>query len=124
MSATSVLVCMYLSLLKHTLTYSVINILDIHPDMMNVTSRLAVKVKYLPEGNIDWSDTRPQTSRSKLTIDDLIPNESDGVQLYKRAVEYVMRFLVNHFTSLHHLKSHAPVLQTPHPVSKSHENPT
>ena len=91
--------------------------------MMNVTSRLAVKVKYLPEGNVDWSDTCPQKSRSELTIDDLIPNESDGKQLYKRAVEYMMRFLVNHFKSLHHLKSQAPVSQTPYPVSKSHVVP-
>ena len=111
----------HISLLKHTFTsiYSI----DIHPDMMNVTSRLAVKVKYLPEGNIDWSDTRPQRSRSELTIDDLIPNESDGEQLYKRAVDYVMSFLVNHFKSLQHLKNHAPVLQMPHPVSKSHVVP-
>ena len=57
--------------------------IDIHPDMMNVTSRLAVQVKYLPEGNVDRSDTRPQRTRSELTIDDLIPNESDGEQLYK-----------------------------------------
>lgn len=97
--------------------------IDIHPDMMNVTSRLAVQVKYLPEGNVDWSDTRPQRTRSELTIDDLIPNESDGEQLYKRAVEYMMRFLVKHFTSLHHLKKHTPALQTPHPVSKSHVVP-
>ena len=91
--------------------------------MMNVTSRLAVKVKNLPDGNVDWSDTRPQRSRSELTIDDFIPNERDGEQLYERATEYVMRFLVNHFTSLHHLKHHAPDLQTPHPVSKSHVVP-
>ena len=70
---------------------------DMHQQMVNVTSRLAVKVKYLPDGIIDWSDATPQRSRSTLTIDDLIPNEADGEEMYTRAVEYVMRFMATHF---------------------------
>ena len=62
-------------------------------------------------------------SRSELTIDDLIPNESDGEELYKRAVEYVMKFLVDNFKSLHHLKNEAPALRAPHPVTKSQVAP-
>ena len=73
---------------------------DVHQQMLNVTSRLAVKVKYLPEGIIDWSDTSPQRSRNTLSINDLIPNEADGEEMYIRAVEYVMRFMATHFRAL------------------------
>ncbi len=86
--------------------------------MKNVTARLALKIQNRPQ-EINWSDSRPQRSRSALTINDLVPNNSDGEELHQRAVAYVMRFLVAKFRSLSTLKQFVPSLRSPHPVSKS-----
>ena len=64
---------------------------DIHPTFQSVTSRLAVKVKYTPPGTINWGDKKSQKPRQELTISDLIPNEDDGEELHRRAVDYIMR---------------------------------
>ena len=94
--------------------------IDIHrPDMNNVTSRLAVRIKHVPEGQVDWSDMKPQRSLNDLTIDDLIPNEEDGCAIHHRAVIYVMRILVISFKSLFGLQNHVPKPHCPHPPSKS-----
>ncbi len=85
----------------------------------DVTARLTVRVKHQPDGEFDWSNSAPQKSRNALTIDDLIPNQSDGEQLHKRAVDYVMYFLIVNFQSLYKLRQFAPTLQSPLPVSKS-----
>ena len=74
---------------------------DIHPEMLNVTSRLAVKVKYLPSWEVNWSYATPQKSRSELAIDDLIPN---GEEMFGRAVQYVMRLMVTHYKAFSHLQ--------------------
>ena len=92
---------------------------DVHQQMLNVTSRLAVKVKYLPDGIVDWSDTSPQRSRSTLTINDLVPNEADGEEMYIRAVKYMMRFMATHFRAFSQFKVQVPPLTSPHPVTKS-----
>ena len=62
--------------------------------MNNVTSRLAVRIKHIPEGQVDWSDIKPQKGRNDMTIDDLIPNEDDGRALHDRTVAYVKKILV------------------------------
>ena len=92
----------------------------IHPEMLYVTSRLAVKVKYIPSWEVDWKDATPQKSRSELTIDDLIPNEADGEEMFARAVQYVMRFMVTHYKAFAHLKNKVLPLKSPYPVKKWH----
>ena len=87
--------------------------------MNNVTSRLSVRIKHLPEGQVDWSDTKPQRSLNDLTIDDLIPSEDDGHALHHRAVAYVMRILVTFFKSLSSLHNLVNKPHCPHPPSKS-----
>ena len=94
-------------------------IIDTHPEMMNVTSRLAVQIKYLPQGVVNWSDSQPQKKRRELTIHDIVPSESDGLMMYNRAVDYVMRFMASHFKALSKFVTQVPQLKSPHPVSKS-----
>ena len=62
--------------------------------MLNVTSRLAIRTRYLPNYEFDWSDTMPQRSRDSLTIDDFLPSEEDAKIVKDRATQYVMGFLV------------------------------
>ena len=65
--------------------------------MLNVTSRLALRIRHLPPFEFDWSDTTPQRSCDTLTIKDFLPSEEDVKQ---RATQYIMGFLVKSFTSL------------------------
>ena len=94
-------------------------IIDIYPEMMNVTSRLAVQMKYLPQGVVNWSDTHPQKSRGELAVHDIIPSESDGLMMYNRAVDYVMRFMASHFKAFSKFANQVPQLKSPHVVSQS-----
>ena len=87
--------------------------------MNNVTSCLAVQIKHIPDGQVDWSDTKPQRSPNDLIIDDLIPNEDDGRALHHRAVAYVMRILVTFFKSLSSLHNLVAKPQCQYPPSKS-----
>ena len=87
--------------------------------MNNVTFHLAVRIKHVPEGHVDWSDTKLQRSRNDLTIDDLISNEDDGRELHSRAVAYVKKILETSFKSLSGLQSLVPNPRCPHPPSKS-----
>ena len=87
--------------------------------MNNVTSRLAVRIKHVPEGQVDWSDTKPQRSMKDLTIDELVPNEDDGLALHDRAIIYVERILVTYFKSLSTLENLVPKPSCPHPPSES-----
>ena len=78
-----------------------------------------MKVKYTPPGTINWGDMKPQKPRQELTISDLIPNERDGQELHRRAVRYIMRFLVSQFSNLSSLRHLAPAPHSPHPATKS-----
>ena len=78
-----------------------------------------MKVKYTPPGTFDWGDKKPQKPRKELTISDLIPNEQDGQELHRRAVAYIMRFLVSQFSDLSRLRHLAPAPHSPHPATKS-----
>ena len=86
---------------------------DVHQQMVNVTSRLAVKVKYLPDVIIDWSDATPQRSRS--THHWSLSKEADSEEMYTRAVEHVMRFMATHFWAFTWFKMQmqAPPLKSP-----------
>lgn len=73
---------------------------------MNSTARLAVKIQNLPDWDVDWFDTKPQQSRQALTISNILPSAEDASVLEKRAVRFLMSFLVSEFSSLsvcHHL---------------------
>ena len=69
--------------------------LDQHSVMLNITARLAIKLRYLPNWEIDWSDNNPQASRESLTLEDFLPDEEDSKAFTERAVEYTMHFLVS-----------------------------
>ena len=58
--------------------------------MMNVTTRLAVRIRFLPDYPFNWSDTSPQKSRQSLTVEDYLPSASESQQLEERATRYMM----------------------------------
>ena len=73
--------------------------------MLNLTSRLAIKLRYLPDWEFDWSDNTPQRSRDSLTLEEFLPDNEDAATFMQRAVDYTMRFLVR--VSQHaHTKKH------------------
>ena len=86
---------------------------------MNSTTRLAVKIQNLPDWDVDWFDTHPQQSRQALTISDILPSVEDASVLEKRAVRFLMSFLVSEFSSLSDLSSLVPTQPSPNPVQKS-----
>ena len=87
--------------------------------MMNVTARLAVRIRCFPDFPFEWSDTQPQCSRQSLTIDDFLPSKDDTMQLQQRATHYLMEFLVDTFSDLGHLRKFLPTAESLHPPSKS-----
>lgn len=92
---------------------------DCHNSMLNITARLAVRLKNLPDWDFDWSDTSPQKSRKSLGILDILPNEDDAAQLKLRALQFMMKFLVGEFKDLAGLKKYVPPQVSLHPVEKS-----
>lgn len=92
---------------------------DHHNTMTNLTSRLAINIRHLPDFEFNWSDCTPQRSRSSLTVDDFLPSEIDAAILKERAVLYIMNFLVSTFPSLKSLAKLIPPVSPPHPVAKS-----
>ena len=71
--------------------------------MLNMTSRLAVRLENTPDWNVDWLDNKPQLPISKLNHTHFLPSEDDArcircVEQY--AVQYMMEFLVENFKSL------------------------
>ena len=78
---------------------------DHHSSMLNLTSRLAVKIKNLPVFEFDWADTTLWTS---LNVDNFLPSEADATVLHQRAVHYMMGFIVETFSNLKHLAEFVP----------------
>ena len=93
--------------------------LDCHSSVLNVTSRLALRIRHLPPFEFDWSDTTPQCSRDTLTIEDFLPNEEDARIVKQCATQYIMGFLVESFTSLSDLAKFVPTPQHLHTTTKS-----
>ena len=87
--------------------------------MMNVTTSLAVQIRFLPDFPFEWSDTQPQRSRHSLTIDDYFPTKEESLKLEQRANQYLMEFLVNNFTDLAHLRKFVPQIEPLQPIEKS-----
>jgi len=73
--------------------------------MLNMSARLAVEIKHLPDWEVDWNDITPQADPATVTISDLLPTEADGSILHKRAVQRIMQFLVTEFSCLNCLAS-------------------
>ena len=99
--------------------YEYLVYIDVHSSMMNVTTRLAVRIRFLPEFPFSWSDTSPQKSRQSLTIEDYLPSASESQQLEERATRYMMGFLVETFACLQDLQSFVPVMEPLHQPQKS-----
>ena len=72
--------------------------------MLNVTSRIAVRIDKLPDWEVDWNDNKPQLSVDSLTVADFLPSEDDATHLKQRAVRYMKNVLVSEFSSLSDLK--------------------
>ena len=87
--------------------------------MMNVTTRLAVRIRFLPDFPFSWSDTSPQKSHQSLTVEDYLPDASESHQLEERATHYMMGFLVEAFTCLHDLQPFVPAMESLHQPQKS-----
>ena len=93
----------------HTYTMHVmVYIADHHSTMMNITSRLAVRMHHQPD-NIDWNDTTPQRSLDSLTINDFMLSESEAEAFKQRAILYTARYLVKEFKSLGDLQRFLPL---------------
>lgn len=92
----------------HTCTHMV----DRHSSMMNITSRLAVRVQHIP-ADVDWSDTTPQRAVESLTIDDFLVSAEEAAQFTERAVEYTARFLTGEFKAIKHLEKFLTQIFTP-----------
>ena len=90
-----------------------------HSTMTNLTSRLAINIRYLPDFPFSWSDNTPQKPRSSLQTTDFLPTEADASIILEHAVEYLMRFMVETFQDLQGLSKLIPPRKTLHPVQKS-----
>ena len=91
---------------------------DHHSTMMNVTSRLAVRVHNLPQ-TIDWNDRTPQHTLESLTIDDFMVSKAESDAFKQRAILYTARYLVTEFKSLGDLAKFIPPQSQIHPVIKT-----
>ena len=58
-----------------------------------------------------------------MTISDFLPDERDATELKSRAIQYVMRILVQDFSDLQDLAQYAPTKQPFHPPQKSEVAP-
>ena len=86
---------------------------------MNVTSRLAIRIRHIPDFEFDWSDKTPQRSRQSITIEDVSPSQSDARMLKQRAIQFIIEFLVKTFSNLQDLEEFIPPVEPIHPVQKS-----
>ena len=87
--------------------------------MLNVTSRIAIKIRYMPNWEFDWSDTTPQRSRTSLTAVDFLMSEADATEIHQRAVRYMKRFMVSAFSTFADLKQFVADDTSLHPVVKT-----
>ena len=94
-----------------------------HSTMTNMTSRLAINIRYLPDFDFSWSDCTPQCPRSALQTDVFLPTEIDAAIIKERSVQYVMRFLVETFPNLKNLETLIPPKEPLHPVARSEAIP-
>ena len=94
-------------------------LIDRHSTMLNLTARLAINIQNLPDWEVDWTDTTPQRNPDTLSISDILPSAADGEEIRKRAITYIIQFLVTEFESLKCLQALVPSQSSLHPVAKS-----
>ena len=92
---------------------------ECHSSMLNITARLVIRLRHLPDWEFDWSDRSPQRCRQSLGVSEILPSDDDAAQLQERAVKYMMNFLVREFRDLARLKEYVPKEVPLHPVEKS-----
>ena len=85
--------------------------------MLNITSRIAVRIRNLPQWEVNWGDMSPQQPWQQLTVEDFMPSADDAGELKQRALYYMMKFLVSEFTSLSDLSQFVPAKTSIHPVT-------
>ena len=85
---------------------------DHHSKMLNVTSRLTVKIKRAGGYLLD-----SQRVRSSLSVSDVLPGAEESKIFYDHAVLTVMELLVSEVKSLEGLKQLVPSRTSPHPPS-------
>ena len=82
--------------------------------MLNLTTRLVVKIKHLPDFEFDWADNTSQIPRAYLSVEDFLPSEADAAALNQRAVQYMISFLVYTFSNLNNLSELVPEQESIH----------
>ena len=87
--------------------------------MMNVTTRLAVRIRHYPDWDVNWLDIEPQKNHTSLQLSDFLPSEGDAEALKLRAVHYMMWFLTQEFEALADMNQFTPKHGSPHPPTKS-----
>ena len=92
---------------------------DKHAHMLNITSRIAIKIRHLPNWEFDWSNITPQRSRTSLTVIDFLMSEADAAEIHKRAVRYMMQYMVSAFATFSDLKQFVTDEVPSHPVVKT-----
>ena len=91
---------------------------DRHARMLNITSRIACRVRYLPNWEFDWSDTAPQRNRDSLGAVDFMMSEDDASH-YRASYpvhDEVLGAGIQYFSDL---KRFLPDETPLHPVTKS-----
>ena len=91
---------------------------DKHAHMLNITSRIAIRIRHLPTWEFDWSDTTPQCSHASLTAVNFLMSE-DAAEIHERAVRYMMRYMVSAFSTFSDLKQFITDEIPLHPVVKT-----
>ena len=90
--------------------------------MMNVTSRLAIRFRHLPDWDCNWYDMKPQRSRESLSISDFLPSEEDAAELEKRATQFLV-FFDRRVGSIGRLKKICSEQEQLHPPTKTEVAP-
>lgn len=88
--------------------YCIICIIGVHSQMLNLTTRLALRIESVPDW-FDWTDESPQGNRSQLKADDILPSLDDTQALHDRAVIFLQQFMVQKFRDLSELEKFAPI---------------
>ena len=73
----------------HMIRHNILNIIrviifsDKHAHMLNIISRIAIKIRHLPNWKFDWSNTIPQRSHTSLTVIDFLMSEADAAEIHE-----------------------------------------
>ena len=91
---------------------------DVHNQMKNTTSRLAVRIQNYPPFPFQWNDATPQKSRGDLDEKDIVASDEVGVVLRSHMLTFMKTFMVQELISLSDLAQFIPS-SPPLPANKS-----